>query len=144
MSRIQSVTTGFYRIPLPEILTDSMHGMMRDFELVTARIRDEDGAEGVGYTFTVGRNGGAIADIIEREIAEIIAGPGCRPDRGALEQDLVGRCIMAGAAARPCWRSRPSTWRCGTSRRSEPDLPLWKLLGGFDPTRCPATPAAST
>ena len=74
MSKIQSVTTGFFRIPLPEVLTDSMHGTMRDFELVTALIRDEDGAEGVGYTFTVGRNGGAIANIIERELSEIVQG----------------------------------------------------------------------
>ena len=37
-------------------------------------LRDKDGAEGTGYTFTVGRNGGAIHDIVEREIAEIIKG----------------------------------------------------------------------
>ena len=74
MAKIHSVTTGFFRVPLPEILTDSTHGIMRDFELVTARIRDEDGSEGVGYTFTVGRNGGATANIIEREMTEIIKG----------------------------------------------------------------------
>jgi hypothetical protein len=33
-------------------------------------IRDADGAEGVGYTYTVGRNGGAIADALWREIAK--------------------------------------------------------------------------
>ena len=69
---IHSVTTGFFRVPLPEILTDSTHGVMRDFELVTAAVRDADGAEGVGYTFTVGRNGGAIANIIEREMTPSI------------------------------------------------------------------------
>lgn len=58
MSNIHSVTTGYFRVPLPEILTDSTHGIMRDFELVTAQIRDVDGVEGVGYTFTVGRNAG--------------------------------------------------------------------------------------
>ena len=74
LAKIQSVVTGFYRVPLPEILTDSTHGIMRDFELVTAQVHDADGAEGVGYTFTVGRNGGAIANIIEREMAAIIHG----------------------------------------------------------------------
>ena len=43
------------------VLTDSTHGEMRAFELNTVRVRDADGIEGVGYTFTVGRNGGAIA-----------------------------------------------------------------------------------
>ncbi len=41
----QSVTTGFYRVPLPETLTDSTHGEMRAFELNTVRVRDADGAE---------------------------------------------------------------------------------------------------
>src|SRR5690349_6797241 len=74
MARIHSVTTGFYRIPLPDVLTDSMHGVMRDFELVTVRVRDEDGAVGSGYTFIVGRNGGAVANILDSEMAQLVAG----------------------------------------------------------------------
>ena len=74
MPRITSIEPGFYRIPLPTVLTDSMHGEMRAFELNTVRMRDADGAEGVGYTFTVGRNGGAIDDILAREMPEIVAG----------------------------------------------------------------------
>jgi L-alanine-DL-glutamate epimerase-like enolase superfamily enzyme len=38
------------------------------------RLHDADGAEGVGYTYTVGRNGGAIADILRRELPELIEG----------------------------------------------------------------------
>jgi hypothetical protein len=73
MPRIASIESGFYRIALPEVLTDSMHGEMRDFELNTVRVRDADGAEGVGYTFTVGRNGGAIDSILTREFPDILA-----------------------------------------------------------------------
>ena len=40
MSALQKIETGYYRVPLPEILTDSMHGIMRDFELITARVHD--------------------------------------------------------------------------------------------------------
>ena len=47
MPRITSIEPGFYRIPLPTVLTDSMHGEMRAFELNTVRIRDADGAEAV-------------------------------------------------------------------------------------------------
>jgi L-alanine-DL-glutamate epimerase-like enolase superfamily enzyme len=82
MSRIAHIEPGFYRIPLPTILTDSTHGEMRAFELNTVRVRDGDGAEGVGYTFTVGRNGAAIDAILSREIPEIMEGE----DPGEIER----------------------------------------------------------
>ena len=104
MPNIESVTTGFYRVPLPEILTDSMHGIMRDFELVTAVIRDADGAEGMGYTFTVGRNGGAIANIISSEMTGIIVGLDADSDRSHLEPAVVGDAL----------------WRPGRPDRSGP------------------------
>ena len=66
MARIAKIETGLYRIPLPVTLSDSTHGEIAAFELITCRIRDADGAEGVGYTYTVGRNGGATADILKR------------------------------------------------------------------------------
>jgi len=72
MALIQSVETGFYRIPLPLALSDSTHGEITSFELITVRLRDSEDAEGVGYTYTVGRNGGSIAYILRREIPELI------------------------------------------------------------------------
>ena len=33
MSKIETVTSGYYRVPLATVLTDSMHGEMKDFEL---------------------------------------------------------------------------------------------------------------
>src|SRR5215469_1601254 len=72
MARIKSLEIGHYKIPLAAVLSDSTHGEIRAFELITARARDTDGAEGVGYTYTVGRNGGAIADILRREVPALI------------------------------------------------------------------------
>src|SRR6476660_9623026 len=74
MPEITSLEPGFWRIPLPQVLTDSTHGEMRDFELNTVRVRDAHGTEGVGYTYTVGRNGAAVDAILRREIAELLAG----------------------------------------------------------------------
>ena len=74
MARIETIDAGFYRIPLPVILSDSTHGEIKAFELLTLRVRDSDGAEGVGYTYTVGHNGGAIADILRREMPDLIKG----------------------------------------------------------------------
>jgi hypothetical protein len=50
MSLIKTIDTGLYRIPLTVSLSDSTHGKINAFELITCRVRDTDGAEGVGYT----------------------------------------------------------------------------------------------
>jgi len=51
MALIKMIDTGLYRIPLTVSLSDSTHGKIDAFELVTCRVRDADGAEGVGYTY---------------------------------------------------------------------------------------------
>ncbi|MFL5191211.1 MAG: mandelate racemase/muconate lactonizing enzyme family protein, partial [Microvirga sp.] len=131
MPRITSIEPGFYRIPLPTVLTDSMHGEMRAFELNTVRIRDSDGAEGVGYTFTVGRNGAAIDTILARELPEIMDGE---------EADEIERLWhKAWWALHYGGRGGPTVlalsafdmalWDLKAKRAH---LPLWKALGGFD------------
>ena len=57
MAILKDFSIGFYKIPLPVVLSDSTHGEITAFELVTIRLRDADGSEGTGYTYTVGRNG---------------------------------------------------------------------------------------
>ena len=131
MARIESLQCGHYRIPLPVALSDSTHGVICSFELITAVVRDADGAEGVGYTYTVGRNGGAVHHILAREIAEIAAGQ----DADLIEQmwkrlwwDLHyggrgGPTVLAMSAFDiALWDLK--------ARRAR--LPLWKLLGGHD------------
>ncbi len=136
MPRITSIEPGFYRIPLPTVLTDSMHGEMRAFELNTVRIRDADGAEGVGYTFTVGRNGAAVDAVLSREFPDIMAGE---------EADAIERLWhKAWWALHYGGRGGPTVlalsafdmalWDLKARRAG---LPLWNLLGGFDP-RVPA------
>lgn len=130
MSKIYSASTGFYRVPLPEVLTDSMHGTMRDFELVTVRIRDADGTEGIGYTFTVGRNGGAIATIIEREMTAIITGR----DADQIESlwQVLWWDMHYGGRGGPTVLALSAVdmalWDLKANKLSQP---LWKLLGGF-------------
>ena len=50
MIEIAAVGVDHYRIPLPVVLSDSTHGDIAAFELVTVRLRDTDGVEGLGYT----------------------------------------------------------------------------------------------
>ena len=132
MARIQSVETGFYRVPLPAVLTDSTHGEMRDFELNTVRVRDADGAEGTGYSFTVGRNGGAVDAVLAREIAGIV--PGEDADRIEHLWSRLWWELHYGGRGGPTVLALSAfdmaLWDL-KARRAK--LPLWRLLGGFDP-----------
>ncbi len=132
MPRITSIEPGFYRIPLPTVLTDSMHGEMRAFELNTVRIRDSDGAEGVGYTFTVGRNGAAIDTILARELPEIMDGE--EADETERLWHKAWWALHYGGRGGPTVLALSAfdmaLWDLKAKRAS---LPLWKALGGFDP-----------
>lgn len=132
MAKLAAIEPGFYRIPLPTVLTDSTHGEMRAFELNTVRLRDADGAEGVGYTYTVGRNGAAVDAILTREMPEIFAGE---------EADEIERLWQkAWWALHYGGRGGPTVlaisafdmalWDLKSTRAG---LPLWNFLGGFDP-----------
>ena len=132
MAAITSMIHGFYRIPLPIVLTDSTHGAMSAFELLTLRVRDADGAEGVGYSFTVGRNGGAIHDILRREISEIVAGQDA--DRIEFLWQRVWWGLHYGGRGGPAVLALSAfdiaLWDLKARRAG---LPLWRLLGGHDP-----------
>ncbi len=126
------VETGHYRVPLPVALSDSTHGTMTAFELVTVRLRDGDGAEGLGYTYTVGTGGGAIHNLIARDIGPLLRDAD-ETRIEALWQRLwwhlhyVGR---GGLAVHALSAVDTALWDLMARRRG---LPLWRLLGGHDP-----------
>jgi L-alanine-DL-glutamate epimerase-like enolase superfamily enzyme len=132
MPRITSVEPGYYRIPLPTVLTDSMHGEMRDFELNTVRIRDADGGEGVGYTFTVGRNGAAIDATLSREFPDIMNGEEANETERLWHKAWWA--LHYGGRGGPTVLALSAfdmaLWDLKAKRAS---LPLWTMLGGFDP-----------
>src|SRR5215470_17559048 len=72
--RIRDVQADHYVIPLPTVLSDSTHGTIRGFELVTVRLRDAGGATGVGYTYTVGAGGAAVHALIARDLSPLLIG----------------------------------------------------------------------
>ena len=93
MTTIANIQTDHYLIKLPVTLSDSTHGQMTHFELVTVRIRDKDGAEGSGYTFTVGTNGAAVHATVKRDLAPRLDGRAGRSHRSAVEEDVVGTAL---------------------------------------------------
>jgi L-alanine-DL-glutamate epimerase-like enolase superfamily enzyme len=132
MARIQELTAGLYRIALDVPLSDSTHGAMLDFELNTVRVRDADGAEGVGYTYTCGRNGAAVHAILTRDIPPQVTGE---------DADLIERLWQRvwwgqhyGGRGGPAVLAQSALdialWDLKARRLGQP---LWRLLGGHDP-----------
>jgi len=132
MALIGAIETGFYRVPLPVVLTDSTHGEMRAFELNTVRVRDADGAEGVGYTFTVGRNGAAVDAVLSREIPEIVRGK----DADLIEKlwtEIWWETHYGGRGGPTVLALSAFDMALWDLKAKRANLPLWKFLGGFDP-----------
>lgn len=132
MPNIKSVAANFYRIPLDVPLSDSTHGVMESFELITVRVTDTDGQDGVGYTYTTGHNGGAIHDILSREISGIVAGE----DAELIERlwNKVWWGLHYGGRGGPSVLALSAfdiaLWDLKAKRAK---LPLYRLLGGNDP-----------
>lgn len=131
--KIQSVQTDHYRIPLPTVLSDSTHGDITHFALITARVRTDDGQEGLGYTYTVGNIGGAaVYAVIERDLSPLLIGS----DSSRIEQlweqmwwhvHFTGR---GGLTAFAIAAVDIALWDLKGKREGEP---LWRVLGGHDP-----------
>lgn len=134
--RIENVDVGHYRVPLPVTLSDSTHGDITAFELITVRLRDTDGAEGLGYTYTVGRGGAAIHSLIERELSPLLAGQPADRIEWLWQKmwwalHFVGR---GGPVSFAIAAVDTALWDMAARRAGKP---LWRHLGGFDP-RVPA------
>lgn len=130
---IEHVQVDHFRIPLPVVLSDSTHGEMSHFGLITVRIENTVGQQGLGYTYCVGDIGGdAIRSLIDRELAPLLLGT----DASEIENfwnrmwwhlHFVGR---GGIAAFAMAAVDIALWDL---RARIDDKPLWRFLGGEDP-----------
>jgi L-alanine-DL-glutamate epimerase-like enolase superfamily enzyme len=129
---IREVVAEHYRIPLPVALSDSTHGTIRDFELVTVRVRDGDGAEGVGYTYTVGAGGAAVHALVARDLAPLLAGQ----DAERIEarwQAMWWALHYGGRGGAQVLAISAVDIALWDLRARRAGAPLWRALGGFDP-----------
>jgi L-alanine-DL-glutamate epimerase-like enolase superfamily enzyme len=129
---IAAVEVGHYRIPLPVVLSDATHGAITHFELVTVRLRAGDGADGLGYTYTVGAGGAAVRSLFERDLAPLLLGEDETEISRLWERmwwglHYVGRGGLAGLAISAV---DIALWDLRGRRHG---LPLWRLLGGHRP-----------
>jgi L-alanine-DL-glutamate epimerase-like enolase superfamily enzyme len=133
MAKIESVRTDYYRVPLDTVLSDSTHGTIPHFEFVTVRVVDSDGVEGTGYTYAVNSGAAAFKALIEGYLEPVLVGR----DADATEllwQDMwwaVHYSGRGGHATSAISAVDVALWDL-KGRRAQ--LPLWRLLGGYDPT----------
>ena len=126
---IQKVEARYYRVPLVEPLFDARHGEHSHFELITAHVHLADGSEGVGYTYTGGRGGRAIHQLIAHDLAPVLVGKSATDvedlwDFMNWHVHYVGRGGVVGFAISAV---DIALWDL---RAKNADQPLWKLLGG--------------
>lgn len=72
--RITDIKTRLFRVPLPEVMTDAMHGDHTHFELITATVTTEFGLTGTGYTYTGGKGGRAICALMVDDLNPMLIG----------------------------------------------------------------------
>ena len=129
MNRIRSLSARRYRVPLAEVLSDAKHGDHTHFELITVKVRLEDGSEGTGYTYTGGRGGHAIVAMIAHDLEPFLVGR----DGNAVEalhdemQWLVHYVGRGGVAAFAISAIDIALWDARGLRLGQP---LWKMAGG--------------
>jgi L-alanine-DL-glutamate epimerase-like enolase superfamily enzyme len=130
--KITSMDSAVYNVPLSFPVSDSTHGEMAFFELITVRVKDDQGCEGLGYTYTVGVGGLAIHALIDRYLKPGLLGQ----DPGRIEEiwnwmwwklHYAGR---GGPASFAISAIDIALWDMAGKRRGEP---LWRLLGGHNP-----------
>ena len=100
MSKVENVTVDHFRVPLAIPLSDSTHGEITQFGLVTVRLTDGQGREGLGYTYTVNNIGAAaVTALIEQDLAGLILSTSS--DRSILARDVVA-CAFRGPWRTSC------------------------------------------
>lgn len=132
-TRISSIETNLFKVPLAEVLTDAKHGDHSHFELITITITLADGSAGTGYTYTGGRGGTAILSMLEYDVKPFLLGR----DGTAILQ-LYGEIywhlhyVGRGGIASFCISAVDIALWDIKGRRA--DLPLWQMVGGTDKT----------
>jgi L-alanine-DL-glutamate epimerase-like enolase superfamily enzyme len=130
--KIKFLETALFQIPLAVPLSDSTHGEMPFFELITVRIKDEEGCEGLGYTYSVGVGGRAIHSLVDYDLRPVL-----------LEEDptriehlwwkmwwRLHFCGRGGLASFAIAAVDIALWDMAGRRNKQP---LWRLLGGSNP-----------
>lgn len=136
MPKIEAVTAELFTLPLAEVLSDAMHGDHTHFELVTARVRLDNGVTGTGYTYTGGKGGHAIRAMIEHDFAGWLKGREA-DDIAALHAEMGKHIHYVGRGGIDSFAISAIDIALWDAKCIALDQPLWKVAGGAS-DRCRA------
>lgn len=132
MAKIASLITRCHRVPLPVVLSDSTHGDITHFELISVTLRDSEGLEGLGYTYTVGAGGLAVHALVATYIEPLLIGADASCIEALWQKMWWG--LHYGGRGGPTSSAISAVdialWDLAAKRAGQP---LWRHLGGFDP-----------
>ncbi|MFP6770488.1 MAG: mandelate racemase/muconate lactonizing enzyme family protein [Planctomycetaceae bacterium] len=127
MTRLASVRADCFRIPLPTAVSDSTHGTIEAFQLITVRLADTDGATGLGYTFTVGQGGTAVLALLQDDLADwLMEWPG--EEIGELWQRMWWRLHWVGRGGVASFAMAAVDIAIWDLQARRAGRPLWKHL----------------
>ena len=129
---IQKITTEIFHIPLPKVLSDSTHGDIEFFELISVRIYDSSGDYGLGYTYTTGTGGSAIASHIKDDFSSILIG--IEPNNiEEIWNKLWWHVHFAGRGGAMSFAISAVDIALWDLKGKQESKPIWKILGGENP-----------
>lgn len=126
---ITDIETKLFRVPLDEPLEDAVHGVHTHFELIVCEVRTDAGVAGVGYTYTGGFGGVAIAHMIRTDLVPFLIGKD--PERiFQLWNSMNWRVHYVGKGGLASFAVAALDVALWDIRGKRAGLPLWKLAGG--------------
>jgi L-alanine-DL-glutamate epimerase-like enolase superfamily enzyme len=127
MSTVTDVHTGLYGVPNEEALADATQ-TFDELELVVAWIETSAGAEGVGFTYTIGEGGAAILRYLDDVIVPKLRGRPVAPRR--VYRELRDATTFVGREGISEFAIAAVDVALWDAKGKEADRPLYDLLGG--------------
>ena len=136
MSKIATIRSSLFHVPLDEVLTDAKHGDHTHFELITVTITLDDGQQGTGYSYTGGKGGHAIKAMIDHDLSPFLIGKQAADVEGLYDamQWHVHYVARGGIASFAISAVDIALWDIRCKAKGQP---LWQVAGGAS-DRCKA------
>ena len=144
MAKLKSINADHFRIPLDVPASDSTHGVMTSFELVTVKVHRRRRLRRVSATPTPPATTAAPSIMFwPGRLPSVVAGADCRADRGGVAEGLVGAALWRPrrrGGARPLGARHGAVGSQGAAGGTCRSIACWAAtMRG-----CRATPVAST
>ena len=128
-TKIKSIESKIFQVPLAEVLSDAKHGDHFHFELVTVTIVLANGFSGTGYTYTGGKGGHAIKAMVDRDFAPALIGKD-GSDIDTLYDFMQWHIHYVGRGGIASFAISAVDIALWDIKCKQAEQPLWKMIGG--------------